>query len=805
MNKIFSRLLTFLGLFVFAGAALADSSNTLGNQIGDPAVTNHTDMSISYLSQVFGTVGSTLHGTTGQMLGQLFDKFNIGMVVVTVGFLIYTTVTTAVNMALNMEGSLKKAALVGLKIALGVGMILPNPTTGYSVFQDVVMKVVVEGVALADMTWRYGLTYLVNGGALWQPPSVTTSNSINFQTLNSAVSSQASNIKNNVMTQPYNVSILDVPKQIFNDEVCMVESSNIYHQKNPNATNYEYQVNFPGQVNNQGGISTSSNFTFPGYPTDTPGTPGAALGQSCGSINPATVYGASVDQVHLQYAIQAIGQMVNDLMPAAQKMVCANGGNLPECTGSQTSAVGDNIQSFFGAIVDYLNAVTPIANFTENQALSAQLGFVNQAETEGWMSAGRYEWDLSQVAENAQSATDLLKYLPTVAAPLSSTLPGDPVMPLVTPAVQNYYVGTADNSGVVTLLQNNANNANAGTGDVGQTSIPFPEDLFVLPILSPLNNLIGSFGNAQGVDPLMFLHNVGVNCFAVIDTIWIYIPLILFALMLPLGICNSAYDGSHAFGQIADWIKTPLMLLAGLLLPVGAILTIYLPMYPFILFLFGIIGWLIAVMEAMVAAPIICLGLTHPEGHDFLGKGEQLLMLLLSVFIRPVLMILGMIAGMILSYVSFSILNYTYSGFMSDFFTSINTGPAGGNVGAAAFHASQNMGVGQFITADFVVLPTMLVILAILCYLINTQCYSTIYTLSDTILKWIGGPTSQSSTAQMVELIKGGAGATSKGAGDSISKISDTTGINQAGLSAAAHAVQNQNMADGKTEHGGSK
>ncbi len=84
---------------------------------------------------------------------------------------------------------------------------------------------------------------------------------------------------------------------------------------------------------------------------------------------------------------------------------------------------------------------------------------------------------------------------------------------------------------------------------------------------------------------------------------------------------------------------------------VGLMCAYYVPFLPYMLFLFGGIGWFIGVIEAMVAAPIVALGITHPEGHDAFGKGEQAFNLLLNVFMRPAMMILGFIFGIILSYV----------------------------------------------------------------------------------------------------------------------------------------------------------
>ena len=73
-------------------------------------------------------------------------------------------------------------------------------------------------------------------------------------------------------------------------------------------------------------------------------------------------------------------------------------------------------------------------------------------------------------------------------------------------------------------------------------------------------------------------------------------------------------------------------------------------------------------IEAMVAAPLVALGITHPDGHDFVGKSTHAVMMLVGLFLRPVLMLIGLFASMILCQVSLSIILYTFSGFVTDLF-----------------------------------------------------------------------------------------------------------------------------------------
>jgi defect-in-organelle-trafficking protein DotA len=98
----------------------------------------------------------------------------------------------------------------------------------------------------------------------------------------------------------------------------------------------------------------------------------------------------------------------------------------------------------------------------------------------------------------------------------------------------------------------------------------------------------------------------------------------------------------------------------GVMVSIGFTTAYYIPVLPYIIFLFGAIAWLMAVVEAMVAAPIVALGVTHPEGHDAFGKGEAAIMILVNVFLRPSMMIIGYISGIILSYVGIWMLNAGY-------------------------------------------------------------------------------------------------------------------------------------------------
>lgn len=162
----------------------------------------------------------------------------------------------------------------------------------------------------------------------------------------------------------------------------------------------------------------------------------------------------------------------------------------------------------------------------------------------------------------------------------------------------------------------------------------------------------------------------------------------------------------------------PIIFLAtSILFTMGVTLSYYVPLIPFMLFTFGVIGWLSFVIEAMVAAPIIALGITHPEGpHDLLGRAETGVSMLLSLFIRPAAMIFGLIAALLMSYVALDVLNLSF-----------------GAIVHSAFFSYSPTSAGEQIRNGLVLLIYTYIVLAIM-----NQCFSLVVLVPGKILHWIG-------------------------------------------------------------------
>lgn len=758
MKKILASLL----LLLVSGSALAGDS-----AVTDPAVANHTDLSINFLDQIFGNVGNTLHGTTGQMLGHLFYKLNEGIIIIAGIWLAYTVFTIVIRSAQegSFMGANKNVALAFLKIAFGFSLLIPSPATGYSLLQDVVMKVVVGGVGLADATWRNGLQYVQDGGTLWHRPADSGDGNkiISNSTVKSVLGGTSAS---GTHTGP--------GEQIFADEVCMLSSTDNQPQSKTSPP-LQYSV-----------ITNDSNQTydFPGIGNNAPLGPGDT---KCGSVS-WNVRSACSDPTSSKctYAKYAVGEMITNLLPAAKREYCSQHSSAPSCSGLASGGVKDqNTEVFFGSLVNYVNSILPVVQMNKKNSEKAK-DFIKEAEKEGWLSAGRYYWDLSQVQSHYKSVSDVANYAPPT--PKMPTLAGAPLKDAKNAVSDSYtYI-----PGVYKKLNYFRHGQNAGdTGDVG-VHIDFPakyksnKALSVLySLLFPLvHNIIhllmmfktGAHG-LMGYDPILFLHNVGMYCISIAGDIWIGWTIALGVALLISSFCTAFVNFQVAVNGIFDWIKPLLIILAGTLWGTGFLLAFYLPMYPYIIFTFGVIGWFIAVIEAMVAAPLVAFGLTHPEGHDFLGEAKQSLILLLGAFLRPVLMVIGLIGAMILSYVSLRMVIYTFSGFVTDLFYTVapSSGAASGNILLAAAklmqHAMWQSGASGNLTGIVVALllfPLTLVIFTALVYVVTTYCFSLIFVLPDNILKWIGGPQSQSMAAEMAKTVQGAMSSATKGTGKAL-------------------------------------
>ncbi|NCC02990.1 MAG: hypothetical protein EOM37_02925, partial [Proteobacteria bacterium] len=195
--------------------------------------------------------------------------------------------------------------------------------------------------------------------------------------------------------------------------------------------------------------------------------------------------------------------------------------------------------------------------------------------------------------------------------------------------------------------------------------------------------------------------------------------------------------------------------LGALLIGAGIMLAYALPLMPFIRFFFHVITWLLTVFESVVAMPILALAHVTPYGEGLPGQMAQRgYFMILSIFLRPILTVIGLIAGFLLFFVAIYFLNISFS-------VAIN-------------------GIGAF-PSGFDVLSKIIfsIIYVVLAYICANNCFKTIGYFAEQAMNWMNaaaalgvgmGDRGMMSTAlgATTTFMGKNMGNTLKGAGDSV-------------------------------------
>lgn len=812
------RVLSIIGLWLVSVAAFAGSAASGGlSPISFPNnSTPPTDLSLHYLSELFGNIPHVLAGDGSGMMGHLFYALNQGILVVAGVWLVYTIFNILLRSGLEgtLHGPTVKTAYALFRIAVGLCLVLPSSTTGYSAIQDVMMKVVVEGVNLADETWSYALNYMQNGGMLYTSPSVSKDSYKGYQ----------------IFTTGKN-STTGIVKTVLNDEMNMY-ASNVYMQKPQNKNNYKNvspykMVLVPPKVKT---VGTKSNATVTLYPGAIK-FPGIGKGDQHAKNNnsgeveayPASPVvlekdgkstGGASDLANYQTSYHALVQMAEDLRPLAQQVV-----NYAEGTGSAPSAkmAGQTIGT---SVLDYMHLIMPYARNAANLASKGQKDFIADAKDEGWLGAGNFYWDLANLNDSLNSAVKISTYVPTskfdpditqvkdilggaklvlnqghvlnIANAVIGSVVNDTVG--TNSAAKNQQVNIAkgeapvytyrlthtglSKSTVDTILAAQGDPATAVNNSYDTGGVDF--DSIIQDALGGVINTVSQVemnaNNSAFYDPLMFVQEVGKACLSAAGSIWAQSIGWMIGFAAISGICASMMPGANITQVMSSWLTPLWQASAGALFAAGFMMTFYTPLYPYLLFTFGVIGWIISVIEAMVAAPLVAFGMTHPEGHDFLGRAEQALMLALGVFLRPVLMVIGYLSAIILSYIGFAIVNFSFGQVLVSSFTASSGTSSSTQVGLNALPAiwdvvngSASAGQSDHFTghdlSDFLLIPLLMIGYGLILIEVVNQCFSLIHVLPDMVLRWIGGPVQQDMSERYASQVQSGLSGSAKQGG----------------------------------------
>ncbi len=188
----------------------------------------------------------------------------------------------------------------------------------------------------------------------------------------------------------------------------------------------------------------------------------------------------------------------------------------------------------------------------------------------------------------------------------------------------------------------------------------------------------------------------------------------------------------HNAGSVISAASSFLFSIAMIGLGIGFVLYYIVPFMPFIYFFFGVGGWVKAIFEAMVGIPLWALAHIRIDGDGLPGNAAiGGYYLLLEIFLRPILLIFGLLAGIIIFAAQVWVLNDIFSlvtsnlgGFDAD--AAVNGGYAAGETGSIEYFRDL---VDQFF---FTIIYTIVV------YMMGMASFKLIDLIPNNILRWMG-------------------------------------------------------------------
>ncbi|MCD6055960.1 MAG: dotA [Gammaproteobacteria bacterium] len=749
-----------------------------------------SDYSLGYLKQMFGDVSGMIHSDVtgslgGFIMGDLFRVFNSAMLVFAVVVLMYIVFTSTLRMAHEGEamglGSKEwSSPWIIIRAAIAMVMLVPQ-AGGYCLAQKIVMYIVLMGVAGANMMWSTAVDKMLSKDAV---KSMITSqqpliDSTKFLTVVETIYEQQAcrwalyknHHNGKIQVQgPFYSNAHRIPNVKYDTAFFTVGD------KDQGTLCGGISWQYPYQQNQSGDTSSPSSLQKDDFQADTELEKGIE------------------NAVYLMYQrLEYAGKYFQD----NPDHTCGlpPGGNTPD-----QQLIANNYGCFVLAMVDYTNFANSSARHIqyskyadvdpvlwtnqEGQDITLETAVEkvkSMIKNRGWADAGSYFYniaELSSASSIAMASLDLNVIPATYVYGKKNVDQVDSQQARVNGYLQlsyynlnNYY--HSDNA----LMQGSDEqqtdlkkklirshldgkiNYDFGDQDLNGR----PKQLFdvltfgVAGWLTSWNYHMLAAVSSQAehgasmaglVNPVISLQELGRVQIEQAEGIWIRGLATIDAITLgSAGVSFIPFVGSKLAQPIAEGMIAMIQWLQSLMSPIavamfssGFLLSTWLPFLPYILSIFCVFGWILSVVEMMVAAPIVALGILSPEGHSVFGKGSPAVLLSLAMFLRPILMIMGFIAGIIGVFIISSIVN---AGFL--------------HMVQSVFHNNLSLLTTTGIITMYTIIMTGL----------YNKSFGMMTAISNSVLRWIGGQhaTMDQGESQMLDAVKSGVeGVGSKGA-----------------------------------------
>ena len=691
----------------------------------------NSDKSVEYLGVVFGGnlggINLGLHPDSSPFLGHLFQIFNGIVLAVAILVLSYVSIISTINTAQEGQVMGKKwsSIWIPLRSALGLLLLAPVPGSGYSLLQVTLMWIVLNGIGAADKIWNFVLINLANG------VSVTQSIEINGREL---LTLEGEDISKNLL---FNLVCLEIIKEKTNNQALHAINAPLkpvfINKPLTNATNLpsisgtlRFGANDSAILARQnicGQIDINTSLTNNDL-TDSMGNP-IPLNAAQKAKIVSTAHGTK---------ITSLRNMISIILPVAERIAKTK----PDQQGNivlptmYRGLLRDSAVAYQKAMSGLTKGVAMALIGSRINAQNQQIpeNIIAQGQHYGWITAGSFYYLFSQkTTQNLLStALDTPNTTATLANPFSnnSWFPAQLNHASLNVTLSNFtpYINALNDPANSALIDELFDEPQYGSTtkklapDFANLAPKNNTNPILVPIIKEFINtseaIVKSIQNlfdTKHSDPLISLATFGIQLMQLAENCWSSIIITSF---IP-NVTDNAIAGANAnmlaLISFAFGLLPAILAFVAIIWAIGATFAIYTPMVPYMIFIVTALSWFMVVIEAIVAAPIVALGLIAPA-QDELGKIVPALGIIANIFLKPILMIIGLIMSAKLYKATIEMVNFGFE---------------------FSFSALQ----AQTGASIFSWLVMMVLYTAFIVTLIN-KCYSLIYQLPDKVLRWIG-------------------------------------------------------------------
>ncbi len=676
-------LCLFLAAF-FGGAAHAESSGGMSQFTPPPG-----DTSVDFLEEVFGSIVGTIHsggnvegGETEDVLGSMMSVFGGAVMFLGMIFIAYTTIKGTVDSAQDGEvlGRKMSDIWIPLRTAAGGALLLPLGH-GYSLIQIMVLWLAIQGVGVGDAIWSQAVDQIGKDGMLSRPlipdSRPLAANILKFEVCTAAMNKQfeASGRSTRIQAvastrKVVNAGEIDVD---ITDAIPVYGGINMvqkYNKASYSVTDYKWKANDNSYIN--------------------PDVCGALTWKQSWEASEGNSNTKVIKEPILAAHAKAIQQMIQDIRPTAQQIVAG-----------QKPAPGV-IDAAANTYENSLRAAAKTAVMQTSDRAAAD--FLKAAKDGGWLFAGTWYNHIVKMNDTMQSTLNGLPAADPIAIVDKETKETLQTYADVMLTADEYAKHRVDSVRNTYYAETNVREPRDGEG-----AWEYVKKMMSAPFMGAINQMTQSIAGSN------LNHMSQMKSFG--DVIVTIGEVMLASMAGVSGAANSlaakvTVGSVFDVGAVIQFASSLVTTFVLLLFFFGVTLSTYVPMTPFITWTTSIVNWFVLVLESVIAAPLFAVAHIHPDGDDTVGRAGQGYMMILSLVMRPALMLFGLVGGMLLTQ---PIVGYINAAFMSV---------------VSGIQADSMTGIVSFIAyvAIYVVIMTTVVHIV----------FSLIHWVPDNILRWIG-------------------------------------------------------------------